>query len=166
MTFGQLAQGSAVFLDANILVYYFQPHPVHGPACQHLLQRIEQSQLTGFTSTHVLGEMAHRLMALEAVAVQGWTWGKITQRLRKQPAVLRSLTHFQTAVDSVLQSRIQVLSLQPVLLSTAMNLSRQHGLLVNDALMLAAMSQHGLTDLASNDADFDRVPGLSRYAPV
>jgi hypothetical protein len=24
----------------------------------------------------------------------------------------------------------------------------------------------GLTDLASNDADFDRVPGITRYAPV
>jgi hypothetical protein len=25
---------------------------------------------------------------------------------------------------------------------------------------------HGLIHLASNDADFDRVPGITRYAPV
>jgi hypothetical protein len=27
MTIGQLAPGSTVFLDANILVYYFEPNP-------------------------------------------------------------------------------------------------------------------------------------------
>lgn len=45
-------------------------------------------------------------------------------------------------------------------------LSRQHGLLTGDALVVAVMRQHGLTNLASADADFDRVPGITRYAPV
>jgi predicted nucleic acid-binding protein len=40
------------------------------------------------------------------------------------------------------------------------------GLLGNDAMIVAVMQANGLTKLASNDADFDRVPGLTRYAPV
>jgi predicted nucleic acid-binding protein len=52
------------------------------------------------------------------------------------------------------------------MLSVAMSLSRQLGLLVNDALLVAQMNQQGLTNLASNDSDFDRVPGLTRYAPM
>jgi predicted nucleic acid-binding protein len=39
-------------------------------------------------------------------------------------------------------------------------------LLTNDALIVVLMQDHGLTALASLDADFDRVPGLTRYAPV
>jgi predicted nucleic acid-binding protein len=31
---------------------------------------------------------------------------------------------------------------------------------------VAVMQANRLTNLASNDADFDRVPGLTRYAPV
>jgi predicted nucleic acid-binding protein len=31
---------------------------------------------------------------------------------------------------------------------------------------VAVMQANGLTKLASNDADFDRVPGITRYAPV
>ncbi|MCI0335213.1 MAG: type II toxin-antitoxin system VapC family toxin [Planctomycetes bacterium] len=54
----------------------------------------------------------------------------------------------------------------PTLVLAAADLSRQHGLLTNDALVVAVMHAHGLTDLASNDADFDRVPGLMRYAPA
>lgn len=35
-----------------------------------------------------------------------------------------------------------------------------------DAKIVAVMQHHGLTDLASNDADFDRVPWITRYAPT
>jgi predicted nucleic acid-binding protein len=45
-------------------------------------------------------------------------------------------------------------------------ISKQRELLVGDALIVAAMQANGLTNLASNDADFDRVPGLTHYAPL
>jgi predicted nucleic acid-binding protein len=35
-----------------------------------------------------------------------------------------------------------------------------------DALIVAMMQANGLTKLASNDADFDRVPGITRFSPV
>ena len=53
-------------------------------------------------------------------------------------------------------------SLYPV----AAERSQQHGLLHNDALIVAVMQANSLTNLASEDDDFDRVPGLTRYAPV
>ena len=46
------------------------------------------------------------------------------------------------------------------------SLSQQYGLLTNDALTVAVMQANGLTKIASHDTDFDRVPGLTRYAPV
>jgi hypothetical protein len=44
-------------------------------------------------------------------------------------------------------------------------ISRQFGLLTNDAIIIAVMESHGLTNLASSDPDFDRVPGITRYSP-
>jgi predicted nucleic acid-binding protein len=38
--------------------------------------------------------------------------------------------------------------------------------LTNDAMVVAVMRANGLTNLANHDADFDRVPGLTRYAPA
>ena len=32
--------------------------------------------------------------------------------------------------------------------------------------LVRTAARHGLTHLASNDADFDRIPGLVRYAPA
>jgi hypothetical protein len=45
MTFADIPAGSTVFVDANTFVYYFQPHPVFGPACQQLFLRIENNEL-------------------------------------------------------------------------------------------------------------------------
>jgi predicted nucleic acid-binding protein len=79
---------------------------------------------------------------------------------------LQGVSRFRLAVDTVLRSRIQILSIAPPLLGTAAVLSQQHGLLTNDALILALMQAHGLTKIASADTDFDRVPGITRYSPA
>ena len=34
------------------------------------------------------------------------------------------------------------------------------------ALIVALLNHAGLTNIASSDGDFDRVPGLTRYGPV
>ncbi|HEV3256474.1 MAG TPA: PIN domain-containing protein [Gemmataceae bacterium] len=54
---------------------------------------------------------------------------------------------------------------EPVVLA-ATNFSQQFEPLTGDSLIVAVMRHHGLTNLASEDADFDRVAGLTRYAPV
>ena len=70
MLFIDLPTAASVFLDANILVYYFTPDPTFGAECQVLMERIYKWQdFVAYTSTHVLGEMAHQLMILEAARV-------------------------------------------------------------------------------------------------
>src|SRR5438045_655163 len=106
MTFDDLLSGDAVFVDSNILTYHFQPHPVFGPACTQLLKRIESQDLTGFSSTHVLAEVAHRLMTMEASAAFGWPFAGIGNRLRTNPKEVRRLSTFRAAVDALVLSKI------------------------------------------------------------
>jgi predicted nucleic acid-binding protein len=96
----------------------------------------------------------------------GWTAAKVVQRLRQQPAVLQGLSRFRSALQTVLQSHIEVLTIAPALIATAAAISQRTGLLSNDALIVALVQSHGLAHLASHDADFDRVAGLTRYAPA
>ena len=93
-------------------------------------------------------------------------WGRVLNRLKQQPSVIQQFTLFQTAVEAVLQSRIGVFPVPGALLSAATAVCRQHNLLTNDALIVAFIQHHGLTILASADTDFDRVPGITRYAPA
>src|SRR5262249_45883012 len=134
--------------------------------CTDLVERIEHQQLVGLTSTYVLSEMAHRLMALEACNVFGWPFPGIARRLRQHPAQVQALTRFRQAIQEVPQCGVQVLTIPPTLIDSAAGVCQGTGLLTNDALVIAVMQANGLANLASNDADFDRVRGLTRYAPA
>lgn len=72
MIFADLAAGDSVFLDANTFIYHFGPDPALGPPCSQLLQRIENQELSSFTSVHLLAEVVHKLMTIEASALFGW----------------------------------------------------------------------------------------------
>jgi predicted nucleic acid-binding protein len=166
MTFAAIPHGSSVFIDANPLIYDFSAHPQYGASCKQLLGRIARQELQGFTSAHVLSDLAHRAMTLEAIDQFGWPAKGIAQRLRQHPVEVQKLARFRQAVSEVSQLGIQILPIDLALVTAATVFSQQYGLLAGDALIVAVMRQHALTNLASEDADFDRVPGLTRYAPV
>src|SRR5438270_2714905 len=116
MTFGQIPVGAGVFLDANSLVYHFTNDPKYGVASTRLVHQVEQGALSGFTSTDVLADVAHRLMTLEAIAVNGWPYAGIAARLRKHHHFIPKLTIFQQAIASLPQLNIQVIPItQPLL---------------------------------------------------
>jgi predicted nucleic acid-binding protein len=146
-------------------VYYFTADLHYGAACLQLLDRVARQQVHGFTSAHVVSDVAHRVMTLEAMHVCGLPAKGIAGHLRQHPAEVQKLTRFRQAVDLVAPLSIQVVPLDLALVSAAAARSQQYGLLIGDALIVAIMEHYRLTELASNDADFDRVPRLTRYGP-
>jgi len=166
MTFAGIAHGSLVFIDANTLIYYFTADPKYGVACKQLVERIARQEIQGATSAHVIGDVAHRVMTVEAMAQFNWPAKGIAARLRNNPAEVQKLTRFRQAVQEISQLGIRVLPIDLPLVEAAAALSQQYGLLTGDALIVAVMQAHALNHLASIDPDFDRVPGITRYAPA
>jgi predicted nucleic acid-binding protein len=166
MTFAQIPAGAPIFLDANTLIYHFANHHNFGAVCTQLVKRIEQQELPGFISTHVLNEVAHRLMTLEALDRFGWPPAGIAARLRKHHSEIPKLNVHVQAIARIALLGIQVVTIIPLLIEAATLASQQYELLMGDSLIVAVMWAHGLFNLANNDADFDRVPGLTRYAPA
>jgi predicted nucleic acid-binding protein len=166
MIFTDIAGGEAVFLDANTFVYHFTGDPTWGAACTDFLDRIDNQEIQGVTSAHILGELAHRLMTLEAQQRFGWPPSGMANRLKRHPAEVQQLTWHTRGIDDVRAIGVRVLPVEGGDVSLAADASRQFGLLGNDALVVSLMKRHGLILLASLDADFDRVPGITRYAPA
>jgi predicted nucleic acid-binding protein len=161
-----LVSPADVFVDANTFIYHFTSDPIYGAACTRLLERIELQELRGFTATHMLADVAHRLMTIEAMDLLGWPATRLAARLRKHHAEIPKLTVYQQALTRITHIGVQVLPVREQHVFQASQFSRAHELLTGDALIVAVMQDHGLIHLASNDADFDRVPGVTRYAPV
>ena len=166
MRLADVAAGTTVFVDANIFVFALANHPTHGAACDAFLDRVENQEILAVTSTHVLGEVVHRMMTIEASDRFGWPVQGIANRLRRHPAEVQQLLRPRQALDEIAVARVTALAITPAHVSLATDLSRQTGLLYGDALIVAVMRDQGLTQLASLDADFDRVPGLTRYPPA
>src|SRR5262245_31437498 len=101
MTFDAIPSGQAVFVDANPFLHYFTAHASYGTASQKLLHRIETKDLAGFTSAHVLLEVVHRLMTIEACARFNWPVKGIAHRLRHHPAEVQQLNRSRQAFDEI-----------------------------------------------------------------
>jgi predicted nucleic acid-binding protein len=166
MTFDAIPHGAAIFIDANVLVYKFSNHPAFAAPCNHLLQRIENGELSGYVAAAGVSDMAHRLMAMEAGTLFGWPNQGIARRLRSHPTQVQQLALYRQAIDDLALFGLQILPIDGSLVSLAADVTRQYGLLSGDALVVTVMRAHNLTLLASHDADFDRVPGITRYSPA
>lgn len=166
MTFADVPSGASLFIDANTFVYHFSPHDVFGPACTDLLDRVTRRDIFSSTSLDVVRDVAHRMMTVEAMSVQGWPPTGIAQRLRKHPAVVQSLSLFRQAVDEIPKLGVNIVLPPASIGSNAAAISQQFGLLSGDAMLAAIMQHFGIAGLASHDSDFDRIPWLTRYTPI
>lgn len=166
MNFASLPAGAIVFLDANVFVYAYAGDPSFGSACTDLLERIELRQLQGVISTQVFSDVSHRLMTLVACQTFGWNYTGIGRRLRSHPGEIQKLFQFRESLDDIVTIGVRIVPVSAQDVLAAGNLCQKHGLLSGDALIVAIMQANSLTNLTSNDADFDRVPGITRFSPI
>ncbi len=166
MIYADVPAGAAVFLDANVLIHHFEPNAAYGPISTEFLERIENQEISGVTATHIVSEVAHRLMTIEAMQTFRWKPAGIAVRLRNHPGQVQTLKRFRQAIQEIPSFGVRILTIESSWLDNAAGISQQTGLLHNDALLVAVMRAHGLANLASADSDFDRVPGIKRYAPL
>jgi predicted nucleic acid-binding protein len=165
MIYADLQAGATVFVDASVFSHHFEPNALFGPSATAFLERIENQELIGITATHLISETAPRLMTIEAMQTYGWKSAGIALRLRNHPGQVQALKRFREAVQHIGHFGLKILTIEPSWLDAAAEISQQSGLLHNDALSVAVMRAHALTNLASADSDFDRVTGIVRYAP-
>jgi predicted nucleic acid-binding protein len=123
--YADLPAGSSVFLDASVLIHHFEPNPAHGPASTTFLERIENQELVGYVSTHIVSEIAHRLMTIEAMQAFGWPSAGIALRMRNHPTQVQSLQRFRQAIQEIPLFAIRMLTVDPASLDQAAGISQQ-----------------------------------------
>ena len=98
-----------MFVDSTIFIYHATGA---SPQCRTLLERCEAGAIIGVTSVIVLAEVAHRLMAIEAVA-KGLVSGKdVVKKLRARPDLVRRLHVYQEQVERIPLMGIDVIALE------------------------------------------------------
>lgn len=157
--------GAHCFVDANIFYYHLVNAPPLSNECSDFLEWIERGEVAGFTSTIAIGEAIHKVMMMEAATTHGLGRAGLLSRLRRHPEMLAALTQHKVVIPTVRALNFHIESIGLGLLEAATDLSVQLRLLTNDALTVAAMKKLGLSHLATNDDDFDRVTGITVWKP-
>ena len=162
MKLEDLPSGARVFVDANILIYHFAGLSLE---CRAFLQRCESRQVAAFTGVHILLEVTHRLMVLEALQKGLITGGQPARKLKEQPEIIKSLHEYNQSVHQIPRMRIRVRTITSAIVRASEAIRVQEGLMTNDSVTVALMRKLGLTAIATADADLDNLSALRVYQP-
>lgn len=165
MRLREIESDSVVFIDANILLYSIGSHPVYGEPCKEFLKRVEGKAIDGRTSIVVLNELLHKLVLGEISKKHGLTLPQSLNHIKKNPGVLSSLEAYGLVDKLEEMPNLTVHEATPQIFTSARSYMRKYNLMSNDALHVATCKSHGIKHIASNDADFERVPELKVWKP-
>jgi hypothetical protein len=89
MKLDDLPDGARIFVDANILIYHF-------------------SGISLESGVHIVLEVTHRLMILEALQKGLITGGQPARKLQEQPEIIKVLHEYNQSVQHIPRLNIRV----------------------------------------------------------
>jgi len=162
MKFDKILSNEKVFIDANIFIYHFTGV---SDQCSNFLNRCEQQELIGITSVHVLLEVLHRLMMIEAVNKRLIEPPNIVKKLQKKHDLVKKLSDYYLNTQKIYDMGIIVKPLSYEIFIKGHFYREKYGMLVNDSIIAASIHHEGINSLATNDDAFLKIDGFKVYQP-
>ena len=165
MTFSNIPADTPIFVDANILSYYFLRVMPFFEVCDPLFRRSAQREITLHTATNVAADVVHRAMISEAIVRFSLQPRETVTFLKTNPETVKQLKKYKQVPGWFTQARVNILPLTYREIHNSKQFRDTYGLLTNDSIILAVMSRYKIADLATNDRDFQRVSGVRVWMP-
>ncbi len=160
-TLPNLAGHSFIFIDANIFVYGLSGQSAQ---CRQFLERCLREEVGGITLFETVNEVTHRLMVAEALS-KGLITHPNAKRLRENFKLIPALTDYWKNVERLLALNLLFVPVNDAVLKGGHAERLAAGLLTNDSMIVVSMREYGVSFLATNDADFERVAGITIFKP-
>ena len=157
-----LPSGEKIFIDSNILTYHLLKDPLHGKICKEFLRRLENREFDGFISPIIVSETLFNFIKADIVVDYRVKPKEVVPFLKANPEAITKID-FRSALD--LFSLFSILPLSESEVEGSYKAIRDYALLTNDAFHVATMKQRGITNIATNDPDFERVNWITVWKP-
>ncbi len=163
MSLDDIPAGSFCVADTNVLLYAEQGNSAQA---QRFIRRCSSGELKGVLPQTVWQELTHKLMLAEALSRGLIAGGNPAARLASRPEAIRDLTLYRGKVRALVDLGF---GFEPCnrddLLKSAFALQEKHGLLTNDAVVLAVTLRLRADALVSNDKAFRELDKPDIYFP-
>ena len=161
-----LAPKSKIFIDANIFLYGAMDYTRYRAACRAFLQNIESGTYFAATSALVLNEIVHKLILAEtAKTYRLRSESEAKKLIEDKPETISSLTRVWKTYAVIRAYPLVIYSIDMATMDMAANLSSRYGLFISDASHLAVMKMNGISNIVTNDNDFQLAEDISIYKP-
>lgn len=156
-----LPERSFILIDANIFIYGLSGQ---SDECRRFLARCLHEEVTGLALFETVNEVTHRFMIAEAFS-KGLITSGGAKALKQNFQVIPKLTEYWRNTQRLLALNLLFMPANEAIVRTAQGIRQESGLLTNDSMIVACMREYGLSFLASNDADFERVRDIAVFKP-
>ena len=121
--------------------------------------------MTGIALFETVNEVTHRFMIAEALS-KGLITAGGARALRNKFQQIPTLTDYWLNTQRMLALNLLFMPVNETIIRNAQTVRQEAGLLTNDSMIVAAMREYGLSFLASNDSDFERVRDITVFKPT
>jgi len=162
----EIDTGTTIFIDANIFLYEILDHWKYAESCNSFLEHVNMGKYHAVMSVLVCNEVFHRVMIAEVVERYEIEPKSAVNYLKKNWEVVRELNKaYDTMLNINAIENLEIVEIDREVYDIALEYSKKYGLLSNDAVHLATIKKHGITNIATNDRDFERIEWLSVWKP-
>lgn len=127
------------FIDTNIFIYTLEKHPVFGVKSKKILERVDTTEIQGYTSTLVVKEICWYLEA--------------DKKFQKMVEV----------VERILKSQIKIIPVSPSDILEATKLKQKFtDTELKDLINYTIMKRTSIKSTFTNDEHFDKLPAIKR----
>ncbi len=161
----KISDDSIVFIDSNILTYHLLGDEVFGDECGRFLLRIEAGRLIGVINSIVISEVLYNFIRAEVAEKYDKGYRAVGRYIKENPKVLREVN--PTPVNELLamQNLFMLESSKDYVVNTIPMYISSYNLLSNDLIIASTMKENRITDIATNDSDFERIEGIKVWKP-
>jgi predicted nucleic acid-binding protein len=162
MKLDELRSGS-VYIDTNILYMYLRVDPAHLSAIKVFLNRIVSGELEVFLSIPVLDELFYRLLLARVKDTTDLNPLEVLRENQAEAIGAHSDVICGALRKLILLPHINLVGVDTTDFGRMLDNIKAFSLLPRDALHVAIVQRLGLSAIASDDMDFDRVKGVERH---
>jgi predicted nucleic acid-binding protein len=155
--------GGSVYVDTNVLYMYLRADSAHLSTIRTFLERMVYGDVEAFVGIPVLDELFYRLLLAQVKEATGRNPLDVL-REDLDGAIAAHGSAIEMAVRKLLTlPHLNLVGVETTDLEKMLKNIRAFSLLPRDALHVPIIQRLGLTAIASDDMDFDRVEGLERH---
>ena len=158
-----MQRSSKVFIDSNIITYHLSGHNIFGGASRNFLKDVERGEYESYVNDVVLSEVLLNFIKSELFRLRGIKPHRAVREIKRDPSLI-GLVNFDAVTKLFENLRVEILPVEYKCKELVEFISG-YFLLPNDALHVATMKRYGITNIATNDPDFERVGWIKVWKP-